>query len=157
MGCLWFVWWGLGLGWPVLGQTSHRGKVRDDAFWRSLQAQQFTHWEEKCPAVPAISDWWLAQGLSLVLFAWFVSHIVLGTIPVIFVDCPSPLLLSTYIGLCLRQLVDGPALWHHSRRVWLWAHISLQASSRLGFHPASALLLALPLADRWSFRAWHWL
>lgn len=32
MGCLWFVWWGLGLGWPVLGQTSHRGKVRDFAF-----------------------------------------------------------------------------------------------------------------------------
>ena len=28
MGRLWFVWWGLGLGWPVLGQTWHRGSHR---------------------------------------------------------------------------------------------------------------------------------
>ena len=48
--------------------------------------------------VPAISDWWLAQAQSSVPFACFVSHTVLGTILIIFVDCPSPLLLSTYIG-----------------------------------------------------------
>lgn len=61
-GCLRFVCVGLSLGRPVSGQTSYRGKIRDDPFWESLLAQQFTHWEDKCSVVPAINGWWLAQG-----------------------------------------------------------------------------------------------
>lgn len=68
-GRLQFVWWGLSLGWPVSGQTSHRGRGRDNPFWRSPLAQQFTHREEKYPVVIAINDWWLAQGQSSVPFA----------------------------------------------------------------------------------------
>lgn len=46
--------------------------------------------------------------------------------------------LPTHAELQLRQLEDGPAWWHHSRRVQLCTYIS-----RLSFHPASALLLSL--------------
>lgn len=85
-------------------------------------------------------------------FACFVSYTVLGTIHIIFVVCPSPLLLPTYIGLWLRQLVDGPALWYHSRCAWLWAPISLQqalGSTFILLLPCYSLL-ALPLAHRCS-------
>lgn len=85
----------------------------------------------------ARSDWWLAQGQSLVPFVCFVSHTVLGTKLIIFVDCPSLLLLPTYIGLCLNQLVDGPALGHQDVPGFASTSSSKQA-------PGSAFILLLP-------------
>lgn len=152
MGCLCFVWWGLSLVWPLLRQTLCRGRARDDPPWRSPQTQHSrTSRRNALWFLLEVIGGWLGTRLgALCLFCQSYysgnnSHYFLWIV----------LLFCFY----LRTLgwVDGPAVEHHSRCAWLWVHIFLQASSRLSFHSAPALLFSFSIfLGRCSFPAWQW-